>query len=54
MGFEKKPELYQHEVQSINPEAQRLLESYSGFQPDEVLPHVLKLVHADFLCPCCL
>ncbi|KAJ5150324.1 hypothetical protein N7448_001902 [Penicillium atrosanguineum] len=38
-----KPAWYQTEVQSINAEAQRLLESYSSFRPDEVLPHVLKL-----------
>ncbi|CAG8154189.1 unnamed protein product [Penicillium olsonii] len=44
MASEKKPEWYQQEVQSINPEAQKLLESYSGFHPDEVLPHVLKLL----------
>ncbi|KAJ5789228.1 uncharacterized protein N7518_006239 [Penicillium psychrosexuale] len=55
MGSEKKPEWYQQEVQSINPEAQRLLESYSGFHPDEVLPHVLKLrdeAYSIFHYPC--
>lgn len=52
MGSEKKPEWYQQEVQSINPEAQRLLESYSGFHPDEILPHVLKLVRGNLLFPC--
>ncbi|KAJ5591913.1 uncharacterized protein N7459_002282 [Penicillium hispanicum] len=38
-----KPVWYQNEIESINPEAQRLLERYSGFKPDEVLPHVVKL-----------
>jgi hypothetical protein len=49
MASEKKPEWWQHDVQSINPEAQRLLENYSGFQPSEVLPHILKLVCDTFL-----
>lgn len=35
---------FQKEVKTINPDAQRLLENYSGFAPDEVLPHVLSLV----------
>jgi len=39
-----KPEWYQEDVKSINPDAQNLLENYSGFQADEVLPHVLSLV----------
>lgn len=40
----KRPEWYQKDVQSINADAQRLLEKYSGFAPEEVLPHVLSLV----------
>lgn len=39
-----KPEWYQEDVKSINPDAQNLLENYSGFKADEVLPHVLSLV----------
>ena len=35
---------FQREVKSINPDAQRLLENYSGLAPAEVLPHVLSLV----------
>lgn len=42
------PGWYQTDVKSIDPEAQSLLEEYSGLQPDEVLPHVLALV--SFLC----
>lgn len=44
MASDEKPDWYQTDVQSINPEAQQLLESYSGLAPDEVLPHVLSLV----------
>ncbi|KAJ5569151.1 hypothetical protein N7450_011637 [Penicillium hetheringtonii] len=40
-----KPAWYQTKVQSINAEARRLFENYSGFKPDEVLPHVLKLLN---------
>jgi hypothetical protein len=40
----KRPEWYQKDVQSINAEAQRLLENYSGLAPEDVLPHVLSLV----------
>lgn len=38
-----KPEWYQEDVKSINPDAQNLLKNYSGFQAEEVLPHVLSL-----------
>lgn len=41
---DKLPSWYQKNVTSINPEAQHLLESYSGFKPEEVVPHVLALV----------
>ncbi|KAJ5090811.1 hypothetical protein N7532_009495, partial [Penicillium argentinense] len=41
---QEKPQWYQKEMESINPQAQRLLENYSGITPAEVLPHVLKLV----------
>lgn len=44
MASNEKPDWYQTDVQSINPEAQQLLESYSGLAPDDVLPHVLSLV----------
>ncbi|KAJ5495030.1 hypothetical protein N7539_000146 [Penicillium diatomitis] len=40
---EGPPPWYETDVKSINPKAQSLLEEYSGFAPDEVLPHVLKL-----------
>lgn len=40
----KRPEWYQKDVQSINADAQRLLENYSGLAPADVLPHVLSLV----------
>ncbi|KAL2828458.1 hypothetical protein BDW59DRAFT_49677 [Aspergillus cavernicola] len=43
MATDKKPEWYQQDVKSINPDAQKLLESYSGLQPEQVLPHVLSL-----------
>ncbi|KAJ5675453.1 hypothetical protein N7462_008350 [Penicillium macrosclerotiorum] len=39
----RKPQWYREQVQSINPDAQRLLENYSHLAPDEVLPHVLSL-----------
>lgn len=44
-----KPDWFQKEVKNINPDAQRLLETYSGFEPDQVLPHVLSLVMV-FVC----
>ena len=40
----EKPFWFENDVKSINPDAQKLLEEYSGLKPDEVLPHVLKLV----------
>ncbi|KAL1968260.1 hypothetical protein VTN77DRAFT_2095 [Rasamsonia byssochlamydoides] len=39
----EKPQWFQQNVTSINPEAQSLMESYSGFKSEEVLPHVLAL-----------
>jgi len=39
-----RPDWYDQNVKSINPEAQRLLETYSHLKPEEVLPHVLALV----------
>ncbi|PYI18916.1 hypothetical protein BO99DRAFT_385569 [Aspergillus violaceofuscus CBS 115571] len=36
-----QPAWFETEVTSINPTAQRLLESYSNLKPDEVIPHVL-------------
>lgn len=44
------PSWYQKNVTSINPEAQHLLESYSGFKPEEVVPHVVALVRDLRLC----
>ena len=41
---DNKPDWYQKDVQSINVDAQKLLETYSGLAPAEVLPHVLSLV----------
>ena len=45
---DNKPAWYQKDVQSINADAQSLLESYSGLAPAEVLPHVLSLVNCIF------
>lgn len=36
--------VYQKDVESINADAQSLLERYSGLSPAEVIPHVLSLV----------
>ncbi|PLB48427.1 hypothetical protein P170DRAFT_427511 [Aspergillus steynii IBT 23096] len=44
MGSQENPSgWYEQDVQSINPDAQTLLERYSGLKPEEVLPHVLSL-----------
>ncbi|KAA8651056.1 hypothetical protein EYZ11_008393 [Aspergillus tanneri] len=43
MATDSRPGWYQEGVQSINPEAQLLLQTYSGLSADEVLPHVLAL-----------
>ncbi|KAE8153048.1 hypothetical protein BDV25DRAFT_169590 [Aspergillus avenaceus] len=55
MATQEKPSWYEKEVKSIKPDAQRLLESYSGLEPDQVLPHVLTLrdkAFAIFPYPC--
>lgn len=41
---ESLPGWYDKDVQSINPDAQGLLERYSGLRSEDVLPHVLSLV----------
>lgn len=39
----------QQDVPSINPDAQHLLETYTGLEPDQVLPHVLAVVSSKHL-----
>jgi hypothetical protein len=46
MAIDEKPEWYQKDVTSINPDAQQLPEDYSGFKSEDVLPNVLALVSA--------
>ncbi|RAL12614.1 uncharacterized protein BO97DRAFT_389629 [Aspergillus homomorphus CBS 101889] len=43
-----KPSWFQEHVESINSDAQRVLESYSGLKPDEVIPHVLSVRNEAF------
>ncbi|PYH78621.1 hypothetical protein BO82DRAFT_377074 [Aspergillus uvarum CBS 121591] len=43
-----KPSWFQEHVESINPDARRVLESYSGLSPDEVIPHVLAVRNEAF------
>ncbi|KAL4934703.1 class I SAM-dependent methyltransferase [Aspergillus undulatus] len=49
---DEKPSWYEKDVKSINPDAQKLLEDYSGLQAEDVLPHVLTLRDDAFkVCP---
>ncbi|PYH44042.1 class I SAM-dependent methyltransferase [Aspergillus saccharolyticus JOP 1030-1] len=43
-----KPSWFQEHVESINPDAQRVLESYSGMKPEEVIPHVVSVRNEAF------
>ncbi|KAL4964559.1 class I SAM-dependent methyltransferase [Aspergillus stella-maris] len=48
----KKPFWFENDVKSINSDAQKLLEEYSGLKPEDVLPHVLTLREEAFkICP---
>ncbi|KAL4873669.1 hypothetical protein BDV12DRAFT_159382 [Aspergillus spectabilis] len=52
MATDEKPEWYQKDAKSINSDAQQLLEKYSGFKSEDVLPHVLALRDEAFkICP---
>ncbi|RDW76601.1 class I SAM-dependent methyltransferase [Aspergillus mulundensis] len=47
-----KPSWYQANVRSINSDAQKLLENYSGLRAEDVVPHVLELRDEAFkVCP---
>ena len=41
------------DVKDINPEARKLLETYSNIPADQVFPHVLKLVRIYTDCNLC-
>ncbi|KAL4945864.1 hypothetical protein BDV06DRAFT_3816 [Aspergillus oleicola] len=48
----EKPSWFDNDVKSINPDAQKLLEEYSGLKPEDVLSHVLTLREEAFeICP---
>ncbi|KAL4791710.1 hypothetical protein BDV19DRAFT_401050 [Aspergillus venezuelensis] len=48
----EKPFWFENDVKSINPDAQKLLEEYSGLKSEDVLPHVLTLREEAFkICP---
>ncbi|KAL4948744.1 hypothetical protein BDW69DRAFT_87575 [Aspergillus filifer] len=48
----EKPFWFDNDVKSIDPDAQKLLEEYSGLKPEDVLPHVLTLREEAFkICP---
>ena len=41
---DKKVQWYQSDLETVSPQARELLENYSHILPDEVIPHILKIV----------
>ena len=40
----KNVQWYKADLETVSPQARELLENYSHIPPDEVIPHILKIV----------